>query len=353
MEKPQIIEHVNHSVNYTLFGARWVPASARCVLFGQHARNTGALQVMALKDSKLELEAEVTRPHGIKCGTFKASSFEERHLAVGDFDGELSLWDLERLDNPVYSAKQHDGMIYCIDGAGGLNQGGAPEIATGGKDGCVKIWDTRQPEVPVVDLAPEDSETARDCWSVAFGHSFDEERCVAAGYDNGDLKLFDLRAMKLRWETTLPNGICSLQFDRPDISMNKLLVSGLESTFNVFDMRTFNEKAGGYAAVTEKSHKATIWVGEHSPHDRDVFVTGGGNGAVNLWKYNYPKKRVEEDEDGQPRGVAGTVQFVNSSVVSTQPVASFDWSSDMRGLAICTSFDQAARVLYVTNLNLI
>ena len=29
---------------------------------------------------------------------------------------------------------------------------------------------------------------------------------MAAGYDNGDLKLFDLRTMSLRWETHLPNG---------------------------------------------------------------------------------------------------------------------------------------------------
>ncbi len=34
----------------------------------------------------------------------------------------------------------------------------------------------------------------RDCWCVAFGNAHnDEERCVAAGYDNGDIKLFDLR----------------------------------------------------------------------------------------------------------------------------------------------------------------
>jgi hypothetical protein len=39
------------------------------------------------------------------------------------------------------------------------------------------------------------------------GNSFDEERCVVAGYDNGDLKLFDLRTMSMRWETTLSNGV--------------------------------------------------------------------------------------------------------------------------------------------------
>lgn len=40
--------------------------------------------------------------------------------------------------------------------------------------------------------------THRDCWSVAFGNSYnDEERCVLAGYDNGDVKLFDLRMNKV------------------------------------------------------------------------------------------------------------------------------------------------------------
>ncbi len=37
----------------------------------------------------------------------------------------------------------------------------------------------------------------RDCWCVAIGNSHnDEERCVLAGFDNGDVKMFDLRANK-------------------------------------------------------------------------------------------------------------------------------------------------------------
>lgn len=45
------------------------------------------------------------------------------------------------------------------------------------------------------------SSNPRDCWCVAIGNSYDdEERCVLAGYDNGDIKLFDLRANKVRGE---------------------------------------------------------------------------------------------------------------------------------------------------------
>ena len=72
----------------------------------------------------------------------------------------------------------------------------------------------------------------------------------------------------------MPNGVCSVQFDRKDIMMNKLLVTGLESKFNVFDLRTHN-KEKGFASVTTKSHKSTIWCGAHLPQNRDVFITSG------------------------------------------------------------------------------
>lgn len=40
------------------------------------------------------------------------------------------------------------------------------------------------------------------------GHAFnDQNRCVCAGYDNGDIKLFDLRNMSLQWEKNIKNGV--------------------------------------------------------------------------------------------------------------------------------------------------
>lgn len=35
-----------------------------------------------------------------------------------------------------------------------------------------------------------------------------EERTVVAGYDNGDIKMFDLKKMAIRWETNIKNGVC-------------------------------------------------------------------------------------------------------------------------------------------------
>ena len=40
------------------------------------------------------------------------------------------------------------------------------------------------------------------------GNAFNaHERCVCAGYDNGDIKMFDLRTMGLKWETNVKNGV--------------------------------------------------------------------------------------------------------------------------------------------------
>jgi len=69
-----------------------------------------------------------------------------------------------------------------------------------------------------------EGQPARDCWAVCFGHAFNaDERMVAAGYDNGDIKILDLRNNCLLWETNIANGVVGLEFDRKDIVMNKLV----------------------------------------------------------------------------------------------------------------------------------
>lgn len=44
-----------------------------------------------------------------------------------------------------------------------------------------QVWDPRT-EDPVLSLEPVEGETPADCWTVAFGNSYnDAERCIAAG----------------------------------------------------------------------------------------------------------------------------------------------------------------------------
>ncbi|XP_012929536.1 WD repeat-containing protein 92 isoform X3 [Heterocephalus glaber] len=252
-EKPQIIAHIQKGLNYTVFDCKWVPCSAKFVTMGNFARGTGVIQLYEIQHGDLKLLREIEKTKPIKCGTFGAASLQQRYLATGDFGGNLHIWNLEAPEMPVYTVNGHKEIINTIDGIGGLGVGeGAPEIVTGSRDGTVKVWDPRQKDDPVANMEPVKGENKRDCWTVAFGNAYNqEERVVCAGYDNGDIKLFDLRKMSLRWETNIKNGVCSLEFDRKDISMNKLVATSLEGKFHVFDMRT-QHPTKGFASVSEK-----------------------------------------------------------------------------------------------------
>ena len=59
MDKPQIIAHVQKSLNYTLFDCKWIPSSAKFVVLGNHPRGTGALQVYEVSHGDANLISEV------------------------------------------------------------------------------------------------------------------------------------------------------------------------------------------------------------------------------------------------------------------------------------------------------
>jgi len=71
---------------------------------------------------------------------------------------------------------------------------------------------------------------------------------LAAGYDNGDLKFFDLKTNQLIWDSNLKNGVVGVEFDRKDIIMNKLVATTLEGKFHVHDLRTLHPETG-FASV--------------------------------------------------------------------------------------------------------
>lgn len=161
------------------------------------------------------LLSEWEKELGIKCGTFKASPVSVRDVAVVDYGGKLTIYDVE-VGKKKYEVQAHSKMANVVDGIGGKGaEFGAPELVTGGSDGCVRVWDPRQ-EAPVVSLEPSaDEDIKPDCWAACFGNAFNqEERVLAAGYDNGDIKVFDLRTNCLRWDTNLKNGVCGIEFDR-------------------------------------------------------------------------------------------------------------------------------------------
>ena len=260
----------------------------KILIIWTNSKCKGSISNFPIEKGKAWVFHDYEKTYGIKQGTFEASSLTDRDVSTIDFKGNFMTYDIEK-GTPKFEVKVHDWMGDWIHGIGGKGPDyGALELVTGGSDGCVRVWNPRQ-EAPVVRLEQSESEEIKpDCWWVKFGNAYNtEERCIAAGYDNGDVKLFDLRMNMLQWDTNLSNGICCLEFDRPDIPMNKLVCTTLESKFHVFYMRTYHPEKG-YSGLEEIAHKSTIWGISHYPQNRDLFTTLGGNGGIRLYKYKYP-----------------------------------------------------------------
>lgn len=48
MDKPQIICHVEKSLNYTLFDCKWIPKTAKFVVVGSQPRGTGTIELFEI-----------------------------------------------------------------------------------------------------------------------------------------------------------------------------------------------------------------------------------------------------------------------------------------------------------------
>ncbi|KAJ8962605.1 hypothetical protein NQ318_000998 [Aromia moschata] len=343
LQKPQIICHNQKSLDYAIHDVKWIPCSAKFIALGGKSNGAGVVQIYALTGEGVEKKDEFCKKEHFKCGTFDASSLRNRHLATGDFAGRLQVWDLEDNLVPIYKTTEHKSVINAIDGVSGTTSGcGAPEIVTGSRDGNVMVWDVRQKDAPRERL----EETVG---RLLLGNAYNnEERVIAAGYDNGDIKLFDLKTMRVKWSKCVKNGVVGLQFDRKNIPMNKLVATTLESKIYCFDVRTQHPKKG-FAQVTEKAHNSTVWSAKHLPQNREIFMTMGGSGNAMLMEVQLSN---ETDADGIPYGVAGELTLLQNSTLSDQPITSFDWCADKLGLSVCSAFDQTIRVLITTKLNL-
>lgn len=82
-------------MGFTPFDTVWIPASARFILFGQSPRAKGVFNIYTLDQGKLVLLSEWEKPEGIKAGTFKASPISVRDVAVVDYKGKMTIYDVE------------------------------------------------------------------------------------------------------------------------------------------------------------------------------------------------------------------------------------------------------------------
>lgn len=140
LKKPQIIAHIEKSLNFSIFDTKWIPLSAKFVVMGSKPNGNGIVKIFELNSGDLDLIKEFESKASFKCGSFGASSARRPQLAVGDFDGKLSVFDVERPSEPTFQVDAHKGIVNSIDAIGGASVTcGAAEICTGGRDGIEGI----------------------------------------------------------------------------------------------------------------------------------------------------------------------------------------------------------------------
>ena len=327
---PKIKLLLSKSLNYIPFDIHWLPYSTKLVSIGESFDSKGIIQIYNLNQGKLSIESEYIQNYPSKCCTFGISSFSSRDLALGDFDGNLSVIDLERGEFNYEIKKAHKGIIQSIDGLGIKNNQGPPEIVTGGKDGLVKLWDLRS-DKPCILLEPKDiKKNFPECWTVRFCDCGFNKK-VGIGYDNGDIKIYDLRMDKIFFGENLKKGVCNIEFDKKNIPINKMIVTTLDSKFYLYDFTNyFQNQKKLYDEVN-----TTIWGAKFLPQKRDMFVSLGGDGNLNLYKYD--KKDFLNNSNDK-------LNMLSSNYICSRPIIGFDWHLIKNGLACLVSLDNSIKI---------
>jgi len=340
MAEFQILEHSATSVDFTVFDVNWVPSSPRLVVCGSSLAGEGSVRVYSLAGQGLAEIGSSVRPKAVRCGTFRSSSLEERLFCTGDFGGHVAIWDLEENEEPVEEILGHSDMINCISGHCG--EGG--QLVTGSRDGLVKMWDRRNMNRSTVTM---EGDKRRDCWAVT---TLENGEYVAAGYSNGDIRVFDIKAGKVYWETSLPLGVTGLKFTGSKyLKLDRLVASTLGGGVAVWDLQT-KHKVQGFTRTDLRLEKTTVWTANEAPQDEGLMLATLGSGAVQLIRHKEPGHRVMIGVDGGNVGTPGDFEKLCSRQLTDKPVTSSDWSRDKAGLVVTSSFDQKIRVLIVTGV---
>ena len=222
---------------------------------------------------------------------------------------------MDELESPVEEVRgAHSDLVHCLAGAGG-------RLVTGGREGVVKVWDRRDLRQSVLSVAGEAREGASrpEVWAVDAGEDGDS---LCAGYSNGDVRLFDCRAGRVRWESCLPKGVSSLQL----LSGERLVAGSVGGSLVLWDLSSDRR-------TEVRLDSSTVWSAVTSPHSESLLAACLGSGSIQLLSLSQEN-----------------ISSLSSHQATDRPLTSWHWSTDKPGLAVTTGFDQNIRVVIVTNI---
>mmetsp|Transcript_19023 Transcript_19023/g.24840 ORF Transcript_19023/g.24840 Transcript_19023/m.24840 type:complete len:346 (+) Transcript_19023:53-1090(+) len=335
----ELVEQISFSTEYLPYQSLWTPKDCVCAL-GKTAKGSGILQILQLKAGELQAIAEVSTDAGLRCGALSELSIDDCNVTVGDLKGSLFSYNLARLDLPSWSVNGHEDVVNSIDSVGGFNSGFGPaELVSGSRDGTVKVWDTRIDQAVLCLETKSPSELSLgsfDCWSVAFGNSFsDKERCIAAGFDNGDVKVFDLRKNSVLWEFNCERaGISGLEFKKKTEEMDILVATSCVSDVILCDLKEVPSE-NETKIVTLPHESMMTWSSHHLPQDPEYVVVTGVDGKLNLLTYDSPADTASEI----------TFDILDVTNVSAKAITSFDWNKNRFGFSVLSCLDNCIKVV--------
>jgi len=321
------------SVDSQIFSLAWIPSSARFCTLGTDIKGKGNLSIYSLNGREIIETESVSVENTLRCSTLETSNVSNRQIGTGDFSGNLCIWDLETMKQEK-SVGAHADVLTCISG----DSSTSTNIVTGGRDGEVKLWDQRNLDSPSIKMVPEVGQTRKQCWSVCQTHlnstnDANQSNYVAAGFDNGDIKVFDVRNSKIAWETSLSRGVSKLcviprNCDKDDKSENILMAGTVQGK-----MYTWNMLKPADTPLQQQLDKGTVWEATSLSQNKNLVVTVLGTGAMVL-------VNLEEDK----------INKLLSHQVSEPPLTGLSASQDKPGLIATSSFDKTIRLFYYTGL---
>eukprot|EP00457_Paulinella_chromatophora_P010540 gb/GEZN01010646.1/.p1 GENE.gb/GEZN01010646.1/~~gb/GEZN01010646.1/.p1 ORF type:complete len:345 (-),score=11.68 gb/GEZN01010646.1/:68-1102(-) len=336
-------------VGMTPLCVRWVPESARLCVMGVDSNertSSGFIRIMEVASGgQLQLKACLRVGSALRCGIFQGL-FPARDLTTGNFQGELEVWDVERLQQS-YSVKAtapcepvrkiadaHSSIINAVDGGWqAIDAGVGRGLASASRDGQVKLWDFRKPQALVTRIVGSViSPDPVDMWAVSLGRAATSTPyMLACGDENGLLRIFDVRVLKQTVAThCLDAGITSLSLGGVStLGLPVLCVTTTSGTTGLLDLKAGSSIVWVHPA--DPGH--TSWVAICS---RNLLATSNSKGTVRTYLL----------EASAPPRI--TAKLLGRKVFNRDVgVISMDWHPDRYGLLATAALDSSISVLVV------